>query len=78
MTYRAYTDMSLCPVHAIKQYIEQRSPLCGDPHLFITTKPRKGIYDAAHDDTLARWIKEVLGAAVIDTNTYQAHSCRAT
>ena len=35
------------------------------------------MYNAAHHDTLARWIKEVLGAAGIDTNTYQAHSCRA-
>ena len=77
MTYRAYTDKSLCPVHAINQYIEQRGPLCGDPHLFITTKPRKGIYNAAHHDTLARWIKEVLGATGIDTNNYKAHSCRA-
>ena len=77
MTYRAYTEISLCPVAAIKQYMEQRGDLCGDPHLFITTKPRNGAYNAAHHDTLARWIKEVLGAAGVDTQKYQSHSCRA-
>ena len=77
MTYRAYPDKNLCPVHAIHEYITQRGPLCGDPHLFITTKPRKGAHNAAHHDTLARWIKEVLGAAGVDTSKYAAHSCRA-
>ena len=77
MRFRAYPDKSLCPVKAIDDYITVRGPLCGDPHLFITTKPRNGAHNAAHHDTLARWIKEVLGAAGVDTSRYAAHSCRA-
>ena len=77
MTYRSYPDKSLCPVTAVAEYIEQRGEKSGDPHLFITTQSRKGQHNAAHHDTLARWIKEVLGAAGIDTSKYQSHSCRA-
>ena len=77
MTFRTYPEKSLCPVQAIAEYMTIRGPLCADPHLFITTKPRNGVYNAAHHDTLARWIKEVLGAAGVDTGRYGAHSCRA-
>ena len=74
MTYRAYPDTSLCPVNAIKTYIEQRGELCIDDALFVTTtKPHR----AASHDTLARWIKDTLCCSGIDTGTYQAHSCRA-
>ena len=77
MTYRAYPEKSLCPVHAISEYIEKRGELCADPHLFITTKPRNGGHNPAHHDTLARWIKGMLEAAGVDTQKFQAHSCRA-
>ena len=77
MTFRTYPEKSLCPVQAIAEYMTIRGPLCADPHLFITTKPRNGVYNAAHHDTLARWIKEVLGAAGVNTGRYAAHSCRA-
>ena len=45
--------------------------------MFITTKPRNGAHNAAHHDTLARWIKGMLEAAGVDTQKFQAHSCRA-
>ena len=72
--FRSYEDEHLCPVRTAKLYVEARAELCGDPHLFITTtRPHR----KAHHDTLARWIKNILCCAGIDTNTYQAHSCRA-
>ena len=74
MTFRAYPETALCPVKAIAKYVEIRGPLSGDPELFVTTVRQH--HKASHD-TLARWIKDTLLAAGIDTGTYQAHSCRA-
>ena len=75
MTYQSYPhDISLCPIHAIREYIDFRGELCGESNMFITTtKP----YHAAHHDTIARWIKGILCDAGIDTRSFQAHSCRA-
>ena len=74
MTFRAYEEKSLCPVEAIKEYVEHRAPLCPDSNLFITTVQP---FHKAHHDTIARWIKTVLCSAGINTQKYQAHSCRA-
>ena len=75
ITFRAYPeDVSLCPVRTVLLYLERRAERCGEHELFITaTKP----YRAAQPDTLARWIKVLLGCAGIDTGKYSAHSCRA-
>ena len=42
---------------------------------FIIThgKPHK----PAHKDTIARWIKELMKLAGIDTDTFKPHSCRS-
>ena len=42
---------------------------------FIVThrKPHK----AAHKDTIARWVKELMTEAGVDTSVYKAHSCQA-
>ena len=74
MTFRAYHEKSLCPVAAILVYLDRRRHLSQDEQFFIITRdPHHG----AHHDSIARWIKDVLGAAGIDTGRYQAHSCRA-
>ena len=66
--------LSLCPVYAIKKYLDIRSERSGEPNFFVTTiKP----YHDAHHDSIARWIKGILCDAGIDTRSYQAHSCRA-
>ena len=45
-----------------------------DPNFIITHgKPHK----PAHKDTIARWIKERMKLAGIDTNTFKSHSCRS-
>ena len=74
MTFKAYSDKSLCPVHVLKQYLDIRAELCSETNLFITTRKP---YHGAHHDTIARWVKEILCATGIDTRKYQAHSCRA-
>lgn len=75
MTYRAYPfNKSLCPVETISLYLERRGEVSGDPQFLVTTiKPFRG----AHHDTIAGWVKDILGSAGIDTRKFQAHSCRA-
>ena len=75
MTYRAYPfNKSLCPVGTISLYLERREEVSGDPQFLVTTiKPFRG----AHHDTIAGWVKDILGSAGIDTRKFQAHSCRA-
>ena len=74
MTFRAYEEPSLCPVANILKYLEYRNPISDEDSLFvITRKP----HNTPQPDTIAGWIKEVLGAAGVDTGEYQAHSCRA-
>ena len=43
---------------------------------FIVThrKPHK----ATHKDTIARWVKELMTEAGVDTSVYKAHSCRSS
>ena len=66
----------LCVVQCMEEYIKRRSTLV-DEHvapLFITVgKPHR----PATSNTIARWIKQELANAGIDTNIYKAHSCRS-
>ena len=78
MTFRAYPDCpQLCPVGTIWEYLNLRSQLSNDPQFFITTKPTKGVYKGVTSDTIARWVKKMLGLCGIDSGKYTAHSCRA-
>ena len=75
MTFRAFPELpGLCPVNAIVDYLEARNALSNDGAFFVTqVKP----WNKAAPDTIARWIKTVLGWAGIDSGKYTAHSCRA-
>ena len=76
-TFHAYPHNSqLCPVTLLKHYIAVRATLVSSTEmaLFITHgKPHHG----ASKDTLARWIKDTLLLSGVDTNVFQAHSCRS-
>ena len=68
-------NIKLCPVHSLKMYIERTKALRGDNNqLFISfIKPHGPVTSS----TIARWLKEVMAAAGIDTSTFKAHSVRS-
>ena len=70
-------DSNLCPVKSLKEYCCITKPfrdLNNETSLFLSIlKPHKAVTKS----TTARWIKEVLKWAGIDTKIYQAHSIRA-
>ena len=78
MRFKAYPLCpQLCPVKAIDNYLSIRNRLTDDPQFFISTKPWRGVYKGVSSDTIARWIKDMLGLCGIDSGKYTAHSCRA-
>ena len=76
ITFRAFPqEPDLCPVTAAKIYLKYRLTISSDIGFFVaTTKP----HGAASSSTIARWIKETLSEAGIDTGRFTAHSCRAS
>ena len=69
-------DTKLCPVYSIHQYIKLTAPWRteGVPSAFFLSfqKPHKPVCKS----TLARWIKDTLLQADVDTNVFKAHSLR--
>ena len=76
ITFRAFPqEPDLCPVMTAKIYLKYRLTISSDTGFFVaTTKP----HGAASSSTIARWIKESLSEAGIDTGRFTAHSCRAS
>ena len=74
--YRANVeDELLCSVKCIYAYLTQRSKIITQnfTEFFITFgKP----HHPASKDTLARWVKEVMGNSGIDTEIFKPHSTR--
>lgn len=69
------TDICLCVVDVMKEYLERTKPLRGDiTNLFVTYVK---LYKAASKDTLSRWIKTTLGLAGIDMTRFKPHSIRS-
>ena len=63
----------LCVVVNLKLYLQKTLPYRKSSKLFLSyQKP----YSAISKDTLARWCKDVLYKAGIDTNLYSSHSSR--
>lgn len=68
----------LCPVVTLKAYEQRTAPLRGadippKTTLFLTTiKP----HGPASSSTIARWLKNLLARAGIDTSIFKAHSVR--
>ena len=68
---------NICPVQTIKHYLEKRNNnvLHETTTFFIThRKPFK----AAHEDTIYRWVKEVMAEVGTDVSKCNTHSCRST
>ena len=68
-------NTKLCPVSSLEHYLRVTQPLRGEPaQLFISfIKPHQPVTSS----TIARWLKEVIRDAGIDTNIFKAHSVRA-
>ena len=64
----------LCPVKNLLRHSDIRLTRSSDPALFIsTTKPFKPV----SKDTTARWIKNTMKEANIDTGLFTVHICRS-
>ena len=76
ITLKAFdNDPRLCVVRTLKSYLDKTEELRGENvrNLFISTQPP---FRQAHTSTLARWTKETLANAGIDTTVFKAHSTR--
>ena len=70
-------DISICPVRTLDAYIQMTKPWRdsnGETQLFLSyIMPHEGIKKC----TIAKWVKNLLKLANIDTSFYQAHSFRS-
>ena len=70
-------ELRLCPIKIITEYLKRRNQLVDDKNitsLFITcSKP----YKTPHRDTIARWVRNIMIEAGLDTNVFKPHSCRS-
>ena len=76
LSFKSYPDDKLlCVVTCLKQYLQKTNQVRdGNDKLWLSfNKPHKPVTK----DTIARWIKTVLGKAGIDTSSYITHSTRA-
>ena len=75
LIFRAYPECpKLRPVKNLLNYLDIRLTKSSDPALFIsTTKP----YKPVSRDTIARWVKNTMKEANIDTGLFIAHTCRS-
>ena len=65
----------LCVVAVLKEYLHRMKEIRGNEHKLLLSyqKPYKSI----SKDTLARWLRDVLNRAGVDTQQFGAHSTRA-
>ena len=75
MIPRFPSDHRLCVTSTMEEYIKRTAPICGQENqLFISTiRP----YHKVSKASISRWIKVVMKAAGIDTDTFKPHSTRA-
>ena len=67
---------NICPVQTIKHYLDKRNNnVAHETTTFFITHGKP--FKAAHEDTISRWVKEVMAEAGIDVSKYNTHSCRS-
>ena len=78
ITYHAFPhDVALCPVATLGFYLSAREKLVNaalHDEFFLCYRNPHG---PATRDTLARWVKMVLGSSGVNLDTFSAHSCRS-
>ena len=72
-----FEEQSICPVVTLECYLSRtrsiREEARRSPLLLSFQKPHKAVTSA----TIARWVKEILSLAGVDTGSFGAHSTRA-
>ena len=67
-------DQSLCPVSIFEFYIKRTASIRGQERQLLITSVKP--HHKASRDSVARWIRDAIQAAGIDTDYYKAHSTR--
>lgn len=75
--HRFDDNPNLCPMNSLQAYLSRTSSWRPDPKKGELFVGNKAPHDPVHKSTIARWIKNILTRANIDTSRYQAHSIRA-
>ena len=68
-------NTNTCPVTTLKQYLHMTSKNRGEIKSLFITQVRP--FKPASKDTIARWIRETLSKAGIDTSIFSPHSTRS-
>ena len=73
--YKKFENSKLCPMAATKKYLKRRTEYnaAHTEFLFTTLRPN----GPPHKDTLARWVKNTLTQAGVNTSNFSSHSCRS-
>ena len=66
---------SIYPVQAIKHLDKRNNNVAHETTTFYITQRKP--FKAAPEDTISRWVKEIMAEAGIDVNKYNTHSCRS-
>ena len=67
---------NICPVQTIKHYLDKwNNNVAHETTTFFITHGKP--FKAAHEDTIFRWVKEVMAEADIDVSKCNTHSCRS-
>lgn len=75
ITFRCYpANVKLCVFTILTEYLKRTAQVRKQPQLLLCHARPHG---PASKDTIARWIKQVLSEAGIDTNVFKAHSTRS-
>ena len=76
LKFPKYIDnTNICPVATLKQYLHMTSKNRGEIKSLFITKVRP--FKPASKDTIAKWIRETLSNAGIDTSIFSPHSTRS-
>ena len=74
--YKKFENSKLCSMAATKEYLKRQAEynVAHTEFFFTTASP----YGPPHKDTIARWVKNTLAQAGVNTKIFSFHSCRLT
>ena len=73
--YKKFENSKLCLLTATQEYLKRRAEyIAHTKFLFTTVSP----YGPPHKDAIARWMKNTLTQAEVNTDIFSSHSCRSS
>ena len=74
--YKKFENSKLCPIATTKEYLKRRAEynIAHTKFLFTTKSP----YGPPDKDTIARWVKNTLTQAGVNTDIFSCHSCKSS